>query len=191
MALGELRMPVPVAVVIAIALVFTAIVVGRLALAWRKYSGKRVIECPDNQQPAGVVVDARHAALSAALGASELRLSACSRWPEKAGCGQPCLSQIAAAPADCLVRNILTRWYEGKTCASCGRVFGAVEWEAAKPALRLPDGVSVEWNQVPAEKLQETLAAALPLCFACHTASTLVRERPDLVVDRSATDGQA
>ncbi|MGD0497383.1 MAG: hypothetical protein ABSC23_03000 [Bryobacteraceae bacterium] len=179
-------MPVPVAIIIAIAAVFLAIVLGRQASAWWQYRGERVITCPENQQPAGVTVDVRHAAASAAMGAPELRLSACSRWPEKAGCGQPCLSQIAAAPEDCLVRNILTRWYEGKVCASCGRPFGALEWEVAKPALMPSSGVSVEWRQVPAEKLQETLATARPVCFACHMASTMVREHPDLVVERPA-----
>ena len=39
-------------------------------------------------------------AASALLGPPELRLTACSRWPEKAGCGQPCLSQIAASPQE-------------------------------------------------------------------------------------------
>jgi len=46
--------------------------------------------------------------------------------------------------------------------------------------------VSLEWNQVSADKLFEVLAASQPLCFACHMANTLVREHPDLAVDRSA-----
>jgi hypothetical protein len=29
-----------------------------------------------------------------------------------------------------------------------------------------------------------TLAAALPICFACHTANKLVNEHPELVIDR-------
>jgi len=44
----------------------------------------------------------------------------------------------------------------------------------------------VEWSEVPADKLQETLAAGRPVCFACHTANKLVREHPDLVTDRSS-----
>ena len=176
---------VQAALVVAIAAVFLAIVVARLARAWRRYRGERVIACPETRQPAGVEVDARHAAATALGGAPELRLSNCSRWPERAGCGQPCLSQIAAAPEDCLVRNILAKWYEGKTCASCGQAVGESVRLAAQPALIGADGVSFEWSQVSADKLHETLAAAKPVCFVCHTAGTLVREHPDLVSDRS------
>ena len=182
-------MSVQAALVVVIAAVFLAIVLGRLALAWRRYRGERVIACPETRQPAGVVVDASHAAVTALGGAPELRLSSCSRWPERAGCGQPCLSQIAAAPEDCLVRHILAKWYEGKTCASCGRTVGEAEWLAAQPALMGPDGISLEWSRIPADKLPETLAAARPICFACHTAGTLVREHPELVSDRSCKSG--
>jgi len=41
-------------VVVAIALVLGAIAVWRLARAWWKYRGRRVITCPENQRPAGV-----------------------------------------------------------------------------------------------------------------------------------------
>ena len=181
----ELFVSVQVAVVAAIAVVFLAIVFFRQARAWWRYRGQRVVPCPETRQPAGVVVDARHAAATALLGAPELRLSACSRWPERGGCGQPCLSQIAIAPEDCLVRNILAKWYEGKVCAVCGAAFGQVEWSAAKPALLLPDRVSADWSQIPADKLQQTLETARPVCFACHTANTMVREHPELVVNRS------
>ena len=184
-------MSVQAELVAAIAAVFLAIVLGRLALAWLKYRGQRLIACPETRQPAGVVVDAGHAAVTALGGAPELRLSSCSRWPERAGCGQPCLSQIAAAPEDCLVRNILAKWYEGKTCASCGRTMDMAEWLAAPPALMGAGGVSLDWSQVPADKLQETLAASRPVCFACHTASTLVREHPELISDRSCRSGES
>jgi hypothetical protein len=43
----------------------------------------------------------------------------------------------------------------------------------------------VQWKQVPAEKLTETLETALPVCFACHMANTLVREHPELVIERN------
>ena len=50
--------------------------------------------------------------------------------------------------------------------------------------MLLTDQMSVEWNEIPADKLVETLAGALPICFACHTANRLVREHPELVTDR-------
>ena len=172
---------------VAIAAVFLAIVAARLARAWRRFRGERVIACPETRQPAGVEVDARHAAATALGGAPELRLSNCSRWPERAGCGQPCLSQIAAAPEDCLVRSILAKWYSGKVCSSCGLPFGEIQWTVRKPALLSADKVTVDWSQVRAESLHEVLDTALPVCFACHMAHTLVREHPELAVERPQT----
>ena len=182
---SEPFLPVQATVIAAVALVFAVIVGSRQIRAWLKYRGQRVIRCPENQQPVGVTLDARHAASTAMLGGCELRLSECTRWPERAGCGQPCLSQIATAPEDCLVVHILANWYEGKACAFCGAAFGQTEWRAAKPALLLPDRVPVEWSRIPADKLYQTLETARPVCFACHTANAMIHTRPELVVDRS------
>jgi hypothetical protein len=159
--------------------------------AWRfvralwLYYGRRVIQCPENLRPAGVRVDAGYAALTGIGASPRLRLSTCSRWPERAGCGQQCLSQIERAPADCLVNHILAEWYAGKSCASCGRPFEKIEWTGQKPALITADKTPVEWSQVPAERLAEVLLTAAPVCFTCHLAATLVREHPALVTDRS------
>jgi hypothetical protein len=150
----------------------------RWGRSWWNWRGERVVTCPENLRHAGVKVDALHAG-------SGLRLAACSRWPEKAGCGQECLREISASPADCLVRNIAARWYEGKQCASCGRPIGEIQWGPSQPALILSDKKSVEWKQVPAERLFETLEAAAPVCFACHMANTLVREHPELAIERN------
>ena len=59
------------------------VVAARVGFLWWKYRGDRVVMCPENQRPAGVRLDAMHAA-SAVVGHGEFRLSACSRWPEKA-----------------------------------------------------------------------------------------------------------
>jgi hypothetical protein len=123
-------------------------------------------------------VDAWHAG-------NGFRLSACSRWPEKAGCGQECLAEIAAAPENCLVRNIVSKWYHGKRCAVCGAQFDKVEWGPSQPAVILSDKSSVEWKQISADVLTQTLDTALPVCFACHMANTLVRQHPELVTDRN------
>jgi hypothetical protein len=165
---------------------FAGIVLMRLAALLAKYRGKRVITCPETHRPAGVTLDARHAAFSGLAAQADLRLSDCSRWPERAGCGQECLAQIESSPADCLVRNILVKWYEGKKCRSCGRPIGSIVQGGAQPAVFTADGVSVEWSEIPAERLQEVLSAAEPVCFACHMASKMMREHPELVTDRSA-----
>ena len=175
-------MPVEIIWVVAIAIL--AIGAARGVRAWVKYRGKRLITCPENHRPAGVTVDSGTAVLQAFGAGPGIRLSSCSRWPERSGCGQECLSQIQAAPADCLVRNILAQWYAGKCCASCGRPFGEIQWAGAQPGLIRADKVSVEWTQVAPEKLDETLATALPVCFACHTANNLVRDHPELAITR-------
>jgi len=182
--------PGSVAIGFAIALLLAALVAFRLIAVWWKYLGDRVITCPENHRPAGVTVDSRYAAWSGVAHAPHLRLAECSRWPEKAGCGQECLSQIEASPEGCLVHRILVDWYAGKACASCGRPIGGIPPAGGKPALLLADGISVEWRQISAEMLPETLAAAKPICFACHMAQTLVRKHPELVVDRHRPGGQ-
>ena len=173
-------------ILLGLAVLVLAAAVWRLGSRWAAWRGRRVIECPENHRPAGVTVDAAHAAKLFG-NTPDLRLSSCSRWPERAGCGQECLSQIQASPEECLVRHILAQWYEGKTCAQCGQPFGTIEWAAAKPALLRPDGISVDWDSVPAEQLRETMAAAKPVCFACHTANKLVHEHPELALDRGRT----
>jgi hypothetical protein len=176
--------------IVPLALVVLGIVAGRLVSTWLRYRGARLITCPENRRPAGVRVDDGHAALTALKGTPELRLASCSRWPERAGCGQGCLAQIEAAPEDCLIRNILADWYRGKVCASCGRPFGEIRWTVQKPGLISADKISVEWNQLSPERLRETLETALPVCFGCHMASTLVREHPELALDRGAGEAR-
>lgn len=161
-----------------------AVAAWRLGSSWLKNRGQRVVTCPENHRPAGVAIDVLHASFPALGGASAIRLSICSRWPEKAGCGQDCLAQIAAAPEDCLVRNIVARWLTGKKCANCGLPFGEIAWAGSPPALLAADKKTVEWRQVPADHLAEMLETSLPVCFACHTAITMVREHPELVINR-------
>ena len=172
-------------IVVGFGVILAGVVVWRVVRVWWKFRGQRVVTCPENLRPAGVKLDAPHAAASALKGTAELRLSSCSRWPERAGCGQQCIAHIVESPEGCLVRNILTDWYQDKVCASCGRPFGEIEWTVQKPALLGPGKISLEWNQISADELHEVLAASLPLCFACHMASTLVREHPELAIDRS------
>ena len=65
--------------------------------AWREYWGKRVVTCPETRDPAVVEVDAARVAASAWGGPPDIRLKDCSRWPEKADCGQDCLADVARA----------------------------------------------------------------------------------------------
>jgi hypothetical protein len=145
--------------------------------------GTRVVACPENEQPAAVTVNARHAAMTAAGGHEHLRLDSCSRWPEKAACGQECLKQIEAQPTDCLVRTQVARWYADKSCAICGKALGQIEWAAHAPALRAPDGVTLEWRDVRPETMFQVMGTHAAVCWDCHVAETFRRQRPDLVLD--------
>ena len=104
--ISEFFMPISYLALALLLLAGAAVWLGR---NWLKYRGQRVVTCPETKQSAGVVVDATHAAATVFGKALELRLSECSRWPEKAGCGQECLSEIRESGADCLVRNIIDR----------------------------------------------------------------------------------
>jgi hypothetical protein len=126
-------------------LVATTIVLGVYLRTYWKLRGDRVIRCPENREIAAVVVDARRAGITAILGEPTLRLRDCTRWPQRQDCGQECLSQIEAAPHDCLVRTILTKWYQGKACVYCHRPFDEINWLTtsllfARPTARPSSG---------------------------------------------------
>ena len=155
--------------------------------AYYKLRGKRLVTCPETQKAAAVDLDAVHLARDAAFGRPHLRLSECSRWPERQGCGQDCLKQIEAAPEGCLVRRIVAHWYAGKTCVICGKAVDVAEqWVGHVPALLSPEKVTVYWDKVTPEKLLEVFQTHSPVCWSCHMAGTFRRVHPDLVVDRPA-----
>lgn len=146
--------------------------------------GKRIVTCPETGRPVAVDLDLRYSAVHSAFGRPHFRLKDCTRWPEKAGCGQMCLGDVEAAPHDCLVRTILATWYLGRHCAFCRREFGDVHWHDRKPALLGADGITHEWTEFPAETIPEALRTHEPVCWNCHIAQTFRRERPDLFIDR-------
>jgi hypothetical protein len=166
---------------VAIALAVFAVLSLRLYFQFR---GARVIRCPENLKLAVVEVNAGRLALSGLLGPRNLRLQNCTRWPEKAGCGQECLAQIASAHDGCLVRSMLADWYIGKTCVLCGRAFEKIDWLDSKPGLLNPEGKTVEWGDISPEKVPEALFTHQPVCWNCHTTETFRRLHPELVTDR-------
>jgi hypothetical protein len=153
--------------------------------ASQNFGGERVIICPETGKQAMVEIDARHAALSSLLGQTDLRLDDCWRWPMKENCGQECLLQLDVADSNCLVRSVLEKWYRDKQCAFCERPFEKIDLIDHKPALLSPEGVTIEWKQVPISEVTETMATCLPVCWNCHIAQEFRREHSDLVVNRS------
>ena len=81
---------------IILAIAFSAVGFLWVLPAWRAYRGKRTVTCPVTREPAAVEVDAARVAATAWGGVPDVRLKDCSSWPERAGCGQECLSQLAA-----------------------------------------------------------------------------------------------
>jgi len=177
--------------VVGVLTIVILLVVWRSVLAYFKFRGVRVVTCPETAKPAAVEVNAKHAAIRGVIGKLNFKLESCSRWPERQGCEQECLAQIEAAPEDCLVRSILTRWYRGKSCVYCGKPLEQIDWAKHKPALMGPDHLTLEWNDIRAEVLPEVLAAYLPVCWNCHIAETFRRRYPLLVVDRPWKPGKS
>src|SRR5262249_36958682 len=125
-----------------------AILAARLSWIWFRSAGDRLVTCPETRQPVGGTVGTTHAAWTGIAHAPALRLSTCTRWPERKHCGQECLAQIAASPEGCLVSQILAGWYAGKSCAICGKLIGEIRWSDHRPALLNPERHTVDWTQV-------------------------------------------
>jgi hypothetical protein len=177
-----MSLPIVLLILAAALLLFGAFI---LVPVYRAYRGKRLITCPETKQPAAVELDSIRAAFTQ-FGdePGRFRLTNCSRWPEKAGCGQECLGEIERDPKACLVRTIVSDWYRGQSCVFCGKPIPEVNWTEHRPALLSPDRVTVSWKDVKPETLPDTLISHKPVCWDCHVVQSVVRERPDVVTVR-------
>lgn len=59
--------------------------------AWIDFQGVRFVTCPLTNGPAVIALDARHAAFTALIGRSGLRIRACSQSPGTLHCTHQCL----------------------------------------------------------------------------------------------------
>lgn len=144
-----------------------------------KNRGDRVITCPETNEGAAVRIDALHAARTGVV-----ELADCTRWPERAGCDEACLTQIAESPHGCLVQAIAADWYLGKSCAVCRRPIGAISWHDAPPALLKEDGTTTEWKDVALQHLEKIFQTSKPLCWYCNNVAELERINPSLITRR-------
>ena len=152
--------------------------------AYFDYRGKRLITCPETHKTEAVDVAAAEAAVGAFLSEPTLRLKECSRWPERQNCGQECLQQIEIGPENCLVWNIVSKWYEGKSCVLCHKPIGSLHHLDHAPALLGPDSRTAEWREFRPEQLPDIFATYKPVCWNCHVTETFRRLHPELVTDR-------
>lgn len=175
-------------IVLFIALVAAAYTAIALA-AYIRMRGTRIVVCPETERPAAVTVDAAHAALGAMREHADVRLSTCSRWPERKDCAQPCTAQIEIAPRQTLVFEILKQWYAGKTCAICRREIPPLSAVGPKPGLlnlTAPGNETMTWEEIPAESLPALFDTHAPICSHCQVAESFRQQFPDLVVERPA-----
>jgi hypothetical protein len=92
-----------VTIVIVVLAMFAAYLGHRVIHGIRVYygfRGTRLVTCPETHQAAMVEVAARSMGMQAILDKPCLRLSECSRWPMREGCGQDCLRQVEARPSE-------------------------------------------------------------------------------------------
>jgi hypothetical protein len=144
----------------------------RAARAYLKFRGKRIVTCPETEQPAAVELAAWHIALASTLREPNLRVRDCSRWRQVAPCDGACLTRIEEAPEEFLVLTILSKWYAGKTCTCCGRPVGQISRWQHKPCLMSPDMHIFEWKEIPTENIPRVLGTHAPVCWTCLVAET-------------------
>ena len=170
-----------------------AIILGAVALwfgfrwlirAFSKYRGPRIVTCPETKKPVMVKVDSLHASLTSTVGLPDIRLEDCSRWPNNAQCGQECLMDLELDPEQCLVNGVLMRWYRGKSCIYCKKVFQELHWLDHRPALLSPDGKLRQWNGFNLDQLPKVLETYSPVCWNCFIAQEFRRDHHELVIIR-------
>ncbi len=149
-----------------------------------RFRGPRVVLCPETITPEVVEVGAARAAWTSATGDAQLRLTSCSRWPERQDCPRRCLAQIEAAPDGCLLRNRVARWYEGSTCAVCARAIGKIRPFGRAPALLGPDRRIRNWRDLTVEDLADAFATHRPVCPACTALGSFAAAHPPSPVKR-------
>ncbi len=131
-----------------------------------KNRGRQSVTCPDSNQPVNVEVDRKFAFWMALRGQEHSRLKTCSRWPKKGDCGQECLAQIDPSPEN--IERLLSKWYEGKSCAICARALSPSDWRRSRLALLNEQHKLFRLHDMYLEELQEYLQQMRPLCWNCH-----------------------
>lgn len=84
----------PWAILAGVAAVATVyVVIPVVSSTYARFRRPRRLRCPETGTEAEVSVDARHAALTAALThPPQLRVAGCSFWPERHACHEGCLA---------------------------------------------------------------------------------------------------
>ncbi len=73
---------------------------------YHAYREGRTVNCPETHAPVSVRFNAVRAAWSSLSGSPNLRLADCTRWPERADCGQECIPDAVQAKPSPLVNHV-------------------------------------------------------------------------------------
>jgi hypothetical protein len=167
-------------------LLVAAVLVFYLGIAlrtWIRFRGSRIVICPDNALPASVVVDAGHAAATAVRETADVKLTACSRWPAKAGCDQACTVQIQAAPNQTWPRTMAVQFFKGKRCGICAREIDPPAPSTLPAGFMHPVSHQVQaWDEIEPALLPEAMALWKPLCPRCTLTESFAQRVPHRVV---------
>ena len=173
-----------------IALLVLAVLLVYLIIAvrtWARVRGARVVVCPETQTQVAVNVDVGHAITTAIREKADLRLTSCSRWPERQDCDQPCVKQIEMAPADTRATTIAAHFFSRERCAICRRRIDPPGHVTLQPGFMDPATNNVErWNELPTKDLPRAIATWRPLCGNCTLAELFRQRSADRVTDRLA-----
>ncbi|HYT76743.1 MAG TPA: hypothetical protein VEL79_18450 [Vicinamibacterales bacterium] len=170
--------------------VVLAVYVGIALTTWVRLRGTRVVTCPENTQPAAVKLDVGHAAATAVWEEADLKLAGCSRWPERAGCDEACLAQIAASPDETRARTMAVHFFERKSCAICQHEIGPLSAATLQPGFMNPTShEAIAWDEVPAQDLPDAFATGRAICANCTLAESFRTRFPDRVVERTPRPG--
>lgn len=151
------------------------------------YRGKRLVTCPETNAPVGAEINAALAAGTWMVTQPRFVITACSRWPERAGCDQACAPQVEASPDETLVRTIVAKWYGERTCTYCAQPIHEIGGAAIAPALLGPNDELREWSDVAPEDLPQVLASSVAVCARCELAEDFRRRFLHRVTDRAFT----
>ena len=144
----------------------------QIARSYWKLRGTRVVVCPETGEYAAVELATWRIAVRATFRQPPLELRDCSRWRDRPACAQACRGRIAAAPEECLVLTILSKWYRDKTCACCGGTIEPLGRWRHRPCILSNDMRILEWHAIPAETIPRILETHAPVCHTCLVAET-------------------
>ncbi len=93
---------------------------------YHTYCEGRTVNCPETHAPVSVRFNALRAAWNSLSGSPNLRIADCTRWPERADCGQECIPDATRAKPTPLVDHV--RWRTRRIVHLPVLLAGAAAW---------------------------------------------------------------